>query len=589
MPARGRGGRRGQGGGRQQAVAQDDDDEKDDRRRQKLRTLTSSNYDAWDNDLNDLAYSKDWEDVYDYALPADGVRNAAALAIDDEKKKKMWGVIKASLDDDMKDVVMDVARGDVVALLRELRDHFYKHNSQNSDRVRKQIHECHLSDYKDINAYLSRMKRLIRKAEGFGGAWTYDDKRFYVLKGLPADYNLMKAAVKMPRNPALTWPTLLEQIVEAAEADGMPGNPSEASTDTVLFTRDNKKVKQERKANKSKGKVCFQFRDHGKCARKNCPFAHVKKCAHCSKEGHWKADCFQLQRNKKQRTQTETAHATVEANDSTNETDEEPDLAFSTHEHTDDREIEHVMLSAETANLRYPAGLGSRFTLDSASTCNLIDPMLPHSGLTFKRRRVVKKGIEVGGGVIYACDEIADVAFDYKHGKKTRTVTLKDVRLVKDFGKNLMSESKMMLAGFEFRKKLVGKVGMQSVRWHGKEVMCLKWQKNTLFAIDALPHARPQSPSSWPVIVATPKTTSRQDASHSTEAVVLEIIDQANITKCYAPGVSELELWHRRLGHRNFRDVSKLMGITLPRNYKSTFCEACVQGKAKSHPRGTKF
>ena len=152
-------------------VAQDDDDEKDDRRRQKLRTLTSSNYDAWDNDLDDLAYSKDWEDVYDYALPADGNRNAAALVIEDEKKKKMWGVIKASLDDDMKDVVMDVARGDVVALLRELRDHFYKHNSQNSDRVRKQIHECHLSDYKDINAYLSRMKRLIRKAEGFGGAW----------------------------------------------------------------------------------------------------------------------------------------------------------------------------------------------------------------------------------------------------------------------------------------------------------------------------------------------------------------------------------------------------------------------------------
>ena len=588
MPARGNRGRGGRGGGRgggQQGGANHSDTDDDERRRRRrgLPVLSQWNYDKWDNRVGDLAYTRDWSDVYEYALPADGNRGAAANApaMDDDLKRKMWGLIKDTLDDDMVDVVMDVDRGDLIDLLRSLRDHFYKHNAQNKDRIKRQINECKLSEYKDVEAYIARIKTLIKKAESFGGAWDYDDKRFAVLEGLPGEYDQMKTAVKMPRNPPLTWLELLEQIRDAASNDGMPGNRYEAAQDTVLWTNDNKKRQQERNQNKKKGKICYQFRDHGKCTRNNCNFAHVKKCTHCSKEGHWKADCFQLQKQRKK----DGANAAKEKDEKDDDADDDSDLAFSVVEHTEGRDIEHVNLSAECARMRLTPTSGVSFTLDSAATCNIVDPLLVKDGALITNVRKVKRGIEVGGGIVHACNEIADVSIVYKHGTKTRKLMLKDARIVKGFGKNLMSEAKMMEAGFEFRKMLVGKVGMQSVRKDGKEVMCLRWQGDKLFTLDALTRKKHVHASKqWNVVVAEAKNK-HMDSTR----VAYEIIDQCHMTRTYAPGVSDLELWHRRLGHRNFRDVAKLLGIKLPKNYKSTFCEACVQGKAKAHPRGTKL
>jgi hypothetical protein len=54
------------------------------------------------------------------------------------------------------------------------------------------------------------------------------------------------------------------------------------------------------------------------------------------------------------------------------------------------------------------------------------------------------------------------------------------------------------------------------------------------------------------------------------------------VARSYSPGISEIMLWHLRLGHRNFRALAKLLGIRLPA--KPIFCKACVEGKLKRYP-----
>ena len=44
--------------------------------------------------------------------------------------------------------------------------------------------------------------------------------------------------------------------------------------------------------------------------------------------------------------------------------------------------------------------------------------------------------------------------------------------------------------------------------------------------------------------------------------------------------------WHVRLGHRNFRDIAKLLGIPYNEFFRTYFCQACVQGKSQRHAIG---
>ena len=51
---------------------------------------------------------------------------------------------------------------------------------------------------------------------------------------------------------------------------------------------------------------------------------------------------------------------------------------------------------------------------------------------------------------------------------------------------------------------------------------------------------------------------------------------------------SGIELWHQRLAHINYNQLRQLeknaSGISLPRESKRRFCEACIQGKMHRKP-----
>jgi transposase InsO family protein len=48
--------------------------------------------------------------------------------------------------------------------------------------------------------------------------------------------------------------------------------------------------------------------------------------------------------------------------------------------------------------------------------------------------------------------------------------------------------------------------------------------------------------------------------------------------------VSDLILWHYRLGHRNFEEVARIVGAKMPA--KVPFCRVCTEAKATRHPLG---
>ena len=47
-----------------------------------------------------------------------------------------------------------------------------------------------------------------------------------------------------------------------------------------------------------------------------------------------------------------------------------------------------------------------------------------------------------------------------------------------------------------------------------------------------------------------------------------------------------LLLWHQRLGHRNFRDVAKLLNLPEPSDPPT--CVTCIMSKGRRHAKGTK-
>ena len=54
--------------------------------------------------------------------------------------------------------------------------------------------------------------------------------------------------------------------------------------------------------------------------------------------------------------------------------------------------------------------------------------------------------------------------------------------------------------------------------------------------------------------------------------------DTAFVSRAYSEGLSELRLWHERLGHLNLAAVCRLLGVPLPP--KPFFCKGCVAGKS---------
>ena len=221
MPERGR-------ASSQERVGQTGDDdnarnnERDTYKEPTLPQLKDNNFDAWERKVKHIFYAQRWETMFEASkTPAE---RAAPENLPRLARRRAWGVIMTSLNDDLTAKVDDVMLGEVEQLLREVRKQLYKATVQSKSKLKKQLHKAQLEDHADLGAYIAHVNTLCKRLAGLGSRVTQEGKEFVLLEGLPADYDAIKQNIKIPREPALTW----EQIVFLLEDYADPKIPGYA-------------------------------------------------------------------------------------------------------------------------------------------------------------------------------------------------------------------------------------------------------------------------------------------------------------------------------------------------------------------------
>jgi len=173
----------------------------------KLPELGQENYDVWEMHVKHCFYSADWLGMYEasQAPPgaADDERKDNDATVDD--RKKAWGTITRSLNDEMLQHINHIELGKVEELLVAIRSYYYRNTVGTKNALKKQMQRCALEDHASFETYSSWLKNTFKRLAGLGYNVSDEDKVYYLLEGLPSDYNAVKTTLTLPRSSPLTW------------------------------------------------------------------------------------------------------------------------------------------------------------------------------------------------------------------------------------------------------------------------------------------------------------------------------------------------------------------------------------------------
>ncbi len=385
----------------------------DAHRKTKLPELGTDNYDTWIRRAKNLFFSQDWLMFY-FPVDADGDDTEAAFtAALAGKRRAAWGAITESLNDDILANVDDVEDGHVEALLRAIRACYFRNTAQSKSQLKDQLHSVTLDDHATLTAYISHIHTLVKKLAGVGYTVPADDKQYYLLKGLPADYAVVVQSIKMPRPglPALTWEEIKFQLNDFADNPDVPGSIS------TLKAKAADRVHSSADRVHSSEDLCRDFAK-GMCRRGNgCRFIHVaqphlgapppavgsKLCSYCGMTNHLVATCNKKRRDDaaKSSASRDRSYAAMESELAAIKKNLQPltaddELSFVTTDIVSDA----CLASVPPAGGTYRGVL--ELLIDGGSTCTVIrDATRCHN------HRPACINIKVGGGTV-TCTQIAD-------------------------------------------------------------------------------------------------------------------------------------------------------------------------------------
>ena len=278
------------------------------------------------------------------------------------------------------------------------------------------------------------------------------------------------------------------------------------------------------------------------------------------------------------------------------------------------------------------------FLLDSGATVAIVtDPDL------CTETRPINAVVMVGGKREIPVTTAGILTIWIGRGNTRRTHTLTKVLVCPEFGKNIMPECVWHIFGghihkhenkmqiFDKNRKLIlsATLAANSTLFYFRPVVCTRLTADmplprALRATRSTPASRVAATSSTSN-VASPKnamsanskvahdfssvpraseiasasrampssdsndtSTSSHTDQHGTDEDTTTQCYSCYIARSYSDGLSDLMLWHHRLGHKSFRAVARLLGLRLPA--KSIFCRSCVDGKLDRYPlnRSTK-
>ena len=314
-PAKGKDSGKGRG-----SDSDSDDDKTSHASKRELPTLTGKEtYDIWWSKVKTFFYQKGkkWDEMLAQAKKANAEEDDDPDPTDEEydtkARRNAWGVILNSLSDEEAKKYRGIEEGRVESLIRSIRANHEKISENVQNKLLRQAMALKLHEYADLETYIAEANILFEKMKAQGDKLSDSKKRFYMLEGLPTDYDLAKNALMMPeRNDSYkgVCDYLLAWVESRPNCPGYAAAPGEKrktrSENRVLYANERGAYE------KQKAQLCRNFQKSGKCVHgDNCKFRHVKPmnrrergsgngakraCFECGSESHLVADCPKKQR-----------------------------------------------------------------------------------------------------------------------------------------------------------------------------------------------------------------------------------------------------------------------------------------------------
>ena len=395
--------------------------------RAKIIQLTETNYDAWELSLRNVFYANAWDELMD---AIDGGYRASVRV---EMRKAAWGCVTTSLSYEMSTLTSSISLGNVEELVRLVFNHHYRNSPSTRGALKDKLHSLKLEDYKSFEAYVAEMKNILRRLSSVGYEVGDEDRVYYLLKGLPSDYDALKQTIRCCQSrEGTTFEIAIADIRSFCQDNPKVFGSGVATTkrsDTVMVQQDSSN-----RFRKSKG-VCKYYAKGQTCPYKPCKYKHKKAttsskesetskdskgssqvptCTYCEKGKHPVAKCWKKKRESKGSEKDSVAKVS--------DLDESEEEAWVT--------VDHVSEDVFTVQAESHDPL---WLIDGGSTCHVT----PNRDGMFDVR-AVNITIQVGGGRSYKCTQVGNIRVRTDRG---RTFVLKDVRLCSEFQRSILSEA----------------------------------------------------------------------------------------------------------------------------------------------------
>ena len=408
-----------------------------------LPTLDKDNYDTWDKMVKHTFFAEGWIEMYNKSLTEDKKDDKA----DDADRRLAWGCITGSLQGDMVSRIDKVPLGEVEELLRCIRSRFYRKTANSKSELRQKLHGARLEDHADLETYITYIEKCVSRLAEMGKTIDDEDKLFYLLKGLPADYDATVAVINIPRpEGVLSWDQAVHMLRDRAQNPNVAGsislNHGNKRKDTVLTSKHQQGKEMP---------VCRDFAK-GRCRRKNCRFRHVDqprpKCSYCGKPNHTADKCFKKQREQKEQSSNSTTTPKPETTSYVQEATtlslescfpvrhELRPLPLAPSQPITNRE----KISLEAALIATAEG-PKAILIDGGSTCGVVEDESMCNDVVNEDCK-----IEVGGGELMSSRR-GNFTFYTRVGEQTHKITIKNVRIVPGFGRTLIAENQFVRGG----------------------------------------------------------------------------------------------------------------------------------------------
>ena len=249
------------------------------------------NFDEWELALKHLFYAAGWIKMYEASFDADPDPEATA-----EDRQIAWGVITQSLPMDRLKRVDSVTLGQVEDLIKEIRQQFYRETAGTKNNLKGKMLNAQLENHDCFESYASALQLIFVRLGKLGCEVNDEDRAFYLLRGLPSDYDMVKSNLELPRPDPLSWAQHMHALREfIASHPGIVGGASKHKSENAFSTNDQASPKPQ-----PSQQVC---RDHakGQCTRgSKCRYKHVQaplKCSYCNKPNHSEKECYSKRRD----------------------------------------------------------------------------------------------------------------------------------------------------------------------------------------------------------------------------------------------------------------------------------------------------